>query len=159
MTLPTVDIMWHCWQMSECVWATVSVELYWYETTRRKSCPNSNFTIINLTLCSRGCKTELRGERPATLHRIKFSHDTLRYFMSCIFFFKNSCVFMAIKCKQFCNFISVSHINPLNAKLNPICHLLALLGAHHILHVSRIRVNQYFEQRYSNTALNVTSKH
>jgi hypothetical protein len=31
--------------------------------------------------------------------------------------------------------------NPLNAELNPICHLLALLGAHHILHVSRIRVN------------------
>ena len=32
-------------------------------------------------------------------------------------------------------------INPLNAKLNPICHLLALLEAHHILHVSKIRVN------------------
>jgi hypothetical protein len=31
--------------------------------------------------------------------------------------------------------------NPLNAELNPICHFLALLGAHHILHVSRIRVN------------------
>jgi len=31
-------------------------------------------------------------------------------------------------------------INPLNSELNPICHLLALLGAHHILHVSRIRV-------------------
>ena len=31
--------------------------------------------------------------------------------------------------------------NPLNAELNPICHLLALLGAHHILHISRIRVN------------------
>ena len=30
--------------------------------------------------------------------------------------------------------------NPLNAKFNPICHLLALLGAHHILHVSRLRV-------------------
>ena len=30
--------------------------------------------------------------------------------------------------------------NPSNAELNPICHLLALLGAHHILHVSRIRV-------------------
>jgi len=25
--------------------------------------------------------------------------------------------------------------------LNPICHLLALLEAHHIFHVSRIRVN------------------
>jgi len=34
--------------------------------------------------------------------------------------------------------------NPLNAKLNPICHLLALLGAHHILHVSRVRVKGHF---------------
>ena len=33
-----------------------------------------------------------------------------------------------------------SDINPLNAELNPICYLLALLGAHHFLHVSRIRV-------------------
>jgi len=32
--------------------------------------------------------------------------------------------------------------NPLNADLIPICHLLALLGAHHIFHVSRIRVKQ-----------------
>jgi len=31
--------------------------------------------------------------------------------------------------------------NPLNAELNPTCHLLALLGVHHFLHVSRIRVN------------------
>ena len=31
--------------------------------------------------------------------------------------------------------------NPLKAELNPICHLLALLGAHHILHVSKIGVN------------------
>jgi len=31
-------------------------------------------------------------------------------------------------------------INPLNAEVNPICHLLALLGAHPILHISRIKV-------------------
>jgi len=31
------------------------------------------------------------------------------------------------------------HFNPLNAELNPICHLLALLGAHHIFHVSGLR--------------------
>jgi len=31
------------------------------------------------------------------------------------------------------------NINPLNADLNPI-YLLALLGAHHILHFSKIRV-------------------
>jgi hypothetical protein len=33
-------------------------------------------------------------------------------------------------------------INPLNTQLNPTCHLLALLGAHHILHVSRIKVKK-----------------
>ena len=34
----------------------------------------------------------------------------------------------------------VLKINPLNPELNPICYLLALLEAHHFLHVSRIRV-------------------
>ena len=32
-------------------------------------------------------------------------------------------------------------INPLNAELNPIRHLLALVGARHIVRVSRMRVN------------------
>jgi len=32
-------------------------------------------------------------------------------------------------------------LNLLNAELNPICHLLASLGAHHIFHVSELRVN------------------
>ena len=36
-------------------------------------------------------------------------------------------------------------LNPSNAKLHPICHLLALIGAHSILHVSRIRVNVVWE--------------
>jgi len=35
-------------------------------------------------------------------------------------------------------------INPFNTELNPICHSLALLGAHHILHISRIRVKKVF---------------
>ena len=43
-----------------------------------------------------------------------------------------------------CNVSSVSvshkHVNPLNAELNPICCLLALLGAHCFLNVSRLRV-------------------
>jgi hypothetical protein len=38
----------------------------------------------------------------------------------------------------------VFDINSLNAKLNPICHLLALLGAHRILQISRIRFNLFF---------------
>jgi len=31
-------------------------------------------------------------------------------------------------------------LNTLNPELNPICYLLALLGAHHFLHVSSIRI-------------------
>ena len=36
--------------------------------------------------------------------------------------------------------LDFKNFNPLNPELNPICYLLALLGAHHFLHVSRIRV-------------------
>ena len=39
-----------------------------------------------------------------------------------------------------CSHVIYLVLNPLNAELNPICHLLALLGAHHILHINRIRV-------------------
>jgi len=38
--------------------------------------------------------------------------------------------------------VVLSQFNPLNAELNPICHLLALLGAHPILHISKIRVKE-----------------
>jgi len=38
--------------------------------------------------------------------------------------------------------IKTTVLTPLNAKLNPICHLLPLLWAHPILHISRIRVKQ-----------------
>ena len=34
----------------------------------------------------------------------------------------------------------INQVGQINAELNPICHLLALLGAHHIFHVSGLRV-------------------
>ena len=34
----------------------------------------------------------------------------------------------------------INSFNPLMTELNPICHLLALLRAHHILHVSSLKV-------------------
>jgi hypothetical protein len=37
-----------------------------------------------------------------------------------------------------CCFLDI--LKTLNTKLNPTCHLLALLEAHQILHVSRMRV-------------------
>jgi hypothetical protein len=38
--------------------------------------------------------------------------------------------------------LKLRQLNPLNAELNPFCHLLALLGAHHIFHVSGLRVKK-----------------
>ena len=38
------------------------------------------------------------------------------------------------------------NINHLNAELNPICHLLALLGAHHIFRVSGLRVKMDLQE-------------
>ena len=40
--------------------------------------------------------------------------------------------------------VLICSLSPSNVQLNPICHLLALLGAHYILHVSRIRVKGHF---------------
>jgi hypothetical protein len=46
----------------------------------------------------------------------------------------------------------VVYINPLNAELNPTCHLPALIGAHPILHISRIKF------KISNQAVNSTCR-
>ena len=52
-----------------------------------------------------------------------------------------------IKCVRFCIFVSLYQlhvvVNTLDAELNSVCHLLALLGAHHIPHVSGIRDKLY----------------
>jgi hypothetical protein len=40
-------------------------------------------------------------------------------------------------------------INPLNAELKPIRHLLALAGAHHFVHISRVRVKSAFGTGHS----------
>ena len=46
-------------------------------------------------------------------------------------------------------------INPLNAELNPICHLLALLAGATIVVVSRLRVND----EHNGTIIVVLAKH
>ena len=54
--------------------------------------------------------------------------------------------------------------NPLNPELNHICYLLALLGAHHFLHVSWIRVKSLTLRRlmsyiYGAPILDVSRSH
>ena len=72
----------------------------------------------------------------AWMRRTEFSHPILLrksffgFWLGCPGSFDISCQ----------NTKSASSFNPLNFELNPICYLLALLGAHHFLHVSRIRV-------------------
>ena len=72
------------------------------------------------------------GKKKKTLHRADFELNTSVFLLlhrACCYnywFYSNSCTYI--------------HFNPLNAELNPICYLLALLGARHLLHVSRIRV-------------------
>jgi len=50
-------------------------------------------------------------------------------------------------------------INSLNAELNPTCHLLPLLGAHHILHVSRIRVKEEISEIWWNIYIGLHVKY
>ena len=61
-------------------------------------------------------------------------------------------------------YIGRTVLNPLNPELNPICYLLALLGAHHFLHVSRIRVKlltlrQLMSYVYGAPILDVSRSH
>ena len=56
------------------------------------------------------------------------------------------------------------YLNPLNPELNPMCCLLALLGAHHFLRVSRIRVKsltfrQLMSYIYGAPILDVSRSH
>ena len=44
------------------------------------------------------------------------------------------------------SYLPSNALNALNAELNPIRHLLALVGARHIVHVSRVRVNLLFRR-------------
>jgi hypothetical protein len=48
--------------------------------------------------------------------------------------------------------------NRLSAELNPICQLLALLGAHHILHVSRLNLTSKFMCRVFSMSVMVTDR-
>jgi hypothetical protein len=53
--------------------------------------------------------------------------------------FPRSVMFRVIfRVRQLSMNVLLGPLNPLNAELNPICHLLVLLGAQLFLHISRI---------------------
>ena len=63
-------------------------------------------------------------------------HQWLNIFLC----FGQICTFNILKHKN--EWTRKKYINPLNAELNPIRHLLAVVGARHIVHVSRVRVKE-----------------
>jgi hypothetical protein len=94
--------------------------------------------------------TKQQGPKENFLKKVQSFSDIL--YMDCIHEVKNqlfvpianlTSVQKGIKYSdiKICNSLlsKILNLNSLNAKLNPICHLLALL-AHPILHISRIRV-------------------
>ena len=98
---------------------------------------------LQLELCSEPCLLA-SGPRAAGLcfliYAIKLSHIYVYRNVSNFF-----CFIFSFSDRRY-SFIADIFIylpfdfNPLNPELNPICYLLALLGAHHFLHVGRLRV-------------------
>jgi hypothetical protein len=76
------------------------------------------------------------------LHTLRFSLQNAVYFIMLTFLVPVLFIFyirgvLKFTCKT-----------PVPKRLNPICYLLALLGARHILHVSRIRVKARFSPQF-----------
>jgi hypothetical protein len=71
--------------------------------------------------------------RPIYVKKSIFIYSQL-FQQNCTSYFYHTCY---VPCPS-----PLPYFNPLNAEINPTCLLLALLGAHHIFHVSRIRVNR-----------------
>ena len=84
--------------------------------------------------------------RSTCFGRLHAHHQELNNCSSSLWFYLRSVVIAALLVvvwpdhdEQRC-YHQRSDFNTLNAELNAVCYLLALLGAHPILHVSRIRV-------------------
>ena len=96
--------------------------------TRTEKCRCTSMLLNGLTL------TIPLFEQLVGIHTLDQAHTVLSG-SNLVSTFFSFAVFFAILwlLQQVC-------LNPLNPELNPICSMLALLGAHHFLHVSRIRV-------------------
>ena len=70
---------------------------------------------------------------PGDLKQTSTFWNVMEYLKSCLL------NFLVVEVK-IVNGTELSLFNPLNPELNPTCYLLALLGAHNFLHVSKIRV-------------------
>ena len=126
-------------------------------------CQKHVHTLLYLTHISRALTVGQKRPKACILGEAKGGHETERQFTECgdvnTFVATAGISWLLALCEVsrkvfYCKFCSLQDgnndsmempclivsFNPLKAELNPICYLLALLGAHHFLHVSRIRV-------------------
>jgi len=94
-----------------------------------------------LSLQTVGLKSTLNSDSASTVLSVYSSGFYLRRMVILNYFFLlQSFIQALIHSSIYLFFLFSFKFNPLNPELNPICYLLALLGTHHFLHLSMIRV-------------------
>ena len=105
-------------------------EIHW-DITRYRFLPGSPENVFRIVSIGPTCWVRLE------VGRLLINPHVLLFIIYCteemFVIYCTEEMFIIFRCFVVC-------FNPLKPKLNPICYLLALLGAHHFLHVIRIRV-------------------
>ena len=81
-----------------------------------------------------------RSARSQSLYRLRYPDHCLLYDFRNMKRRIQIMRFLTTHMSNITTVVPLVFFNPLNAELNPICHLLALLGVQHFLHVSSLRV-------------------
>ena len=108
-----------------------SVGILWTTPSHRRLSDNTQYSRQTAITGSGGYNSAILASERQQTHRLDRTAGGIVWFSSELSYF----IFLVS-----CMIYKILRFNPLNAELNPICYLLALLGAHNFLHVSRIRV-------------------
>jgi len=125
------------------------IQVYWQLASRIKiypswSCSQAAYKPVwHIPLLCIQWKTPDDGQRNCPKHVEFYSKNKFEKLMHLVgFIVRNTLKYICLYNWNIVYFLlsRKSIFNPLKPELNPICYLLALLGAHHFLHGSRIRV-------------------
>ena len=157
-------LLFHSWSPIYSFFATLSVVLYGYFFFCTKALITDWARCVSSFLSYKWhCSLRMRSAwtEPVRLHCLQYSTRPrlVTYFLTVLCYFgrqrrcelgteQDGVLWVDIMRRTLAFIHTYGHsrklfpINPLNTELNLICYLLVLIGAHHFLHVSRIRVNQ-----------------
>ena len=107
---------------------------------RKPYAATQHLMLLMMGVCTRNISNKEYINKITLLHEIVIPHYFTISDVFCIRDKKQRNIILGLMSGYTQIVCILLSVNPLNAKLNPICHLLALLRIHHILHVGRIRV-------------------